>query len=70
MDKREGKMEDMEIVLDRGDNNEGSFTRFMLIGKIVSGKMLYRKRVINILRNIWSIEVAQMIREVGGICIA
>ena len=62
-------MEEMEILLEEGETNEGNYERFMVIGKIISGKILYKKGVMNILRNIWPIEVAPMIREVGGICI-
>ena len=69
VDKKGELMEEMEILLEEGDTNEGNYERFMVIGKIISGKILYRKGVMNILRNIWPIEVALMIREVGGICI-
>ena len=62
-------MEELEILLEEEDNNEGYCKRFMFIGKIISGKILYRKGVMNILKNIWLIEMAPMIREVGGIYI-
>ena len=37
----------------------------MLIGKIISSKQLYKRGVLNILHNIWSIDVDLMIREAG-----
>ena len=57
-------MEEMEIVLEGNGEGDGC-SRFMVIGKIIAGKILYRRGVLNILRNIWALEVAPMIREVG-----
>ncbi|XWS52315.1 hypothetical protein CRYUN_Cryun11dG0057500 [Craigia yunnanensis] len=59
-------MKDLEILLGGSEGSDGRSTRFMVIGKIISGKILYRKRELNILRNIWSIEIAPMIRELGA----
>ena len=56
-------MEDLEILIEGSDRGS---TRFMVIREIISSKILYRKGVLNILRNIWTIEVALMIREVGA----
>ena len=54
----------MKTELEDNGDNEGFSSRFMLIGKVIARKILYRKIVLNILRNIWSIEVAFMIKEV------
>ena len=43
IDKKGRLMEEMEILLEGRDTNEGNYERFMLIGKIISGKILYRK---------------------------
>ena len=58
-------MEDMEILLEENIRVEENRSRNMLIGKIIEGKVLYRRGVLSILRNIWPIEVAPLIREVG-----
>ena len=57
------RMEDLEILIEGSDRGS---TRFMVIREIISSKILYRKGVLNILRNIWTIEVALMITKVGA----
>ncbi|XVE92088.1 hypothetical protein REPUB_Repub01dG0067200 [Reevesia pubescens] len=58
-------MEDLGIQLEEWDEQSLALSRHMAIGKLVTEKVLNRRGVRNILRNIWSVEVAPRISDLG-----
>ncbi|OMO70992.1 reverse transcriptase [Corchorus capsularis] len=55
----------MEIDLECGSENGSGLSKFVVIGRIIADRVLNRKGVKAILRNIWPETVAPCIREIG-----
>ena len=58
-------MEEMEVLLECGGEDVMEGARFMVIGKVIADKILNRRRVLTILRGLWTDEVVYGIREIG-----